>query len=1526
MHKLNTLFGLALFLGLLLALTLVLPARSAAFSTYVVNTTNDVNDGSCNSTHCSLREAINAANSNAGADTITFNISGCSGGVCTLQPTSNLPTLTDSGTTIDATTSANFIEINGSSAGSDGIGLKITSFNNIIRGLVINRFASAGIEITGAGVTDNIIEGNKIGTDPSGTIDLGNGDGIRIKNNASNNLIGGSTTAQRNLISGNNVGVKINGGNLNSVSGNYIGVDASGALALGNTFQGILVQGDSDENVIGGDTTSQRNIISANEVGVEVSGSSARRNIIGANYIGVSANGTGDLGNALYGVALKDGAHHNTIGGNTGSPRNVISGNGSHGVFISGDGTDNNVVAGNLIGVDSTGSTALSNNGNGVIIRNQAELNTIGGDTSTERNVISGNSENGVEIYLDSQYNLVTGNYIGLNWSGTASLGNTLNGILISEGSHHNTIGGDRDLGLGNVISKNLENGIMITGAGTDSNTVAGNYIGLNPAGATWFGNHLSGIKIEGGARYNIIGGLPLDGFGNAISCNEDYGVFISGSATAQNEVRGNMIGLTADGSGVQGNGMHGVFINDAPNNVIGGANSFRNWISGNEGNGVTISGANASGNLVAGNTIGLDIHGLSSLGNEQRGVLIFNGAHHNTIGTEIGVGGRNVISGNAWSGVEIEGSATHHNTVASNYIGVDLSGEHDRGNGAHGVFVNAAVDNTIGGSTLGESNLISGNSLNGVYLYAAVGNIVSGNLIGTKLSGGSLPNDANGITLSGGAANNVIGGDSAGERNTISGNGGDGVSIFGSGTDNNTISGNYIGISANGISANANGEDGIWIGDQASGNLIGGDTTEERNVISANSWNGVAIASSADLNTVSGNYIGVGADGVTGRGNGRNGVLIEGALDNIIGGDVIGERNLISGNGQKGVAIRGSSASGNSVSGNFIGLDSSGALALGNSNGGIMIDAGANGNTIGGDTAGEGNVISGNLGGGVVINASGTVNNIISGNYIGTNASGASAAANLHDGVHILAGASRNTIGGDAPGERNVISGNSQNGILIDDSESTNNVVSGNYIGLNASGTNALPNGMNGVMLNSSATNNTIGGDTTGERNVISGNYDDGVHIGSLATSGNIVSANFIGTDAAGTAARPNLGYGVWIGDSASGNTIGGDTPGERNVISGNHLAGVFIQSGANLNTVSGNYVGVTPAGNAALGNSAGGIKIMDANDNLIGGRAAGQGNVISGNSSNGVWITGSAATGNTLAGNLIGLSSSGSAVIPNGGNGVVINNGAHGNTIGGSLVVDANFISGNTLAGIYISGVNSTTIQNNCIGTDNKCAASAGNGSHGISITGSATLNTVGPSNLIAYNVGNGVHISQSTTKQNRVTQNSIFSNAMGIDLVDGANENIPAPVIQRITTGLGNVVISGTACAGCLVEVFSNPNGDGEGKTYLGAATATGGLFSLTISTLSAPVLTATAYDPRRGTSEFSGTFFVPGKNIFLPLISAGTEKPKEGAQAQSCLPSTLHGYGATSNLAISPPNKRSALHPTRSTTFSLSALTG
>ena len=138
--------------------------------------------------------------------------------------------------------------------------------------------------------------------------------------------------------------------------------------------------------------------------------------------------------------------------------------------------------------------------------------------------------------------------------------------------------------------------------------------------------------------------------------------------------------------------------------------------------------------------------------------------------------------------------------------------------------------------------------------------------------------------------------------------------------------------------------------------------------------------------------------------------------------------------------------------------------------------------------------------------------------NFIGTNTSGTAALGNLEQGVFISS--PNNVIGGATAAARNVISGNTAQGVIILGAAATGNVVSGNFIGSNVSGTARIPNGVAGVAVIGGASNNTIGGTTAGAGNLISGNAGPGVSINRAGTNGNTVAGNLIGTNAAGTAA----------------------------------------------------------------------------------------------------------------------------------------------------------------------------------------------------------------------------------------------------------------------------------------------------------------------------------------------------------------------------------------------------------------------
>ncbi|MEG4555730.1 DUF4347 domain-containing protein, partial [Microcoleus sp. F6_C1] len=543
-------------------------------ATFTVTNTADAGPGS-------LRDAIAQANALAGADIINFNIPAA--GVQTIAPLTSLPIITQA-VTIDGTSQPGFagtplIQLDGTNAGGTTNGILITGSGSTIRGLAINRFQGSGIFILGNTATGNSVLGNYIGTDANGTADLGNGGSGVVVDNAAGNTIGGTAAGDRNIISGNNAfGVLINaaGGTGNRVVGNIIGTNAAGTAALPNTLTGVQISGGSN-NIIGGTTVADRNLISGNgSAGVFIDGATATGNTVLGNFIGTDINGTADLGNVGFGVAIQN-APNNTIGGNTAGARNIISGNNAFGVLIqntpaTSNAATGNRVAGNFIGTDVNGTADLGNTLTGVLIQDAAS-NTIGGTAAGDRNIISGNDGFGVQILnANATLNSVLGNYIGTNSAGTAALPNTI-GVVV-DNAPSNTIGGSV-AGAGNIISGNSSPnaglGVQIAGASATGNTLRGNFIGVAANGTSPLGNSSIGVQITAAATNNAIGGTAA-GEGNIIANNGNIGVAVAsgtGNSIQNNSIFAN-VGIGID------LGNDGITANDA-GDADTGANNLQN-------------------------------------------------------------------------------------------------------------------------------------------------------------------------------------------------------------------------------------------------------------------------------------------------------------------------------------------------------------------------------------------------------------------------------------------------------------------------------------------------------------------------------------------------------------------------------------------------------------------------------------------------------------------------------------------------------------------------------------------------------------------------------------------------------------------------------------------------------------------------------------------------------------------------------------------------------------------------------------
>lgn len=500
----------------------------------------------------------------------------------------------------------------------------------------------------------------------------------------------------------------------------------------------------------------------------------------------------------------------------------------------------------------------------------------------------------------------------------------------------------------------------------------------------------------------------------------------------------------------------------------------------------------------------------------------------------------------------------------------------------------------------------------------------------------------------------------------------------------------------------------------------------------------------------------------------------------------------------------------------------------------------------------------------GIAISTGG--NNVIRGNFIGTNATGTAALGNgfgFSGGTAISIGSSSaNVLGGTSPADRNVISGNHSAIFIISLTPVSGNVIQGNYIGTDATGTMNLGNGGS---IGVSATNTLIGGTTPGARNIIVGRTEGtglagtGISIDGSRAIGSIIQGNFIGTDVTGTKALGNFLHGIDLsGDvgTKANILIGGTTPGAGNVISGNNMNGIRFQGSANNYTVQGNFIGTDVTGTKVLvGSSFAGISFFaGARDNLIGGTTPGAGNVISGNHV-GIIVGDAEVQRMTIQGNFIGTQADGISPLGNVTHGVVVTAGSFDNTIGGTVPGAGNVIAFNGGVGALIGRR---------------------------------------PEFIGIYAAGSG----------NAVLGNSIFSNGkLGIDLgpEEGRTINDPGDgdtgpsnlqnhprLISVINTPAGLAIhgtLNSTPNTTFRVEFFSNdvvdPTGFGEGRHYLdfvNVTTDANGIatFSVTLSASASPgqFVTATATDPGNNTSEFSAARAVSPPSASSAFFAVGT----------------------------------------------------
>ena len=573
------------------------------------------------------------------------------------------------------------------------------------------------------------------------------------------------------------------------------------------------------------------------------------------------------------------------------------------------------------------------------------------------------------------------------------------------------------------------------------------------------------------------------------------------------------------------------------------------------------------------------------------------------------------------------------------------------------------------------------------------------------------MPNAEHGVVIQEGASGNTV------DANTISGNGGNGMWISDAGTNANVVIRNIIGLSAAGNAQAANAYNGIVVRNGAQHNQIG--SAGNGNTISGNRQDGVALdGANTAINLVMSNTVGLNVAGTAAISNAGVGIrLTNGATGNYIGWDIANPAgNLVSGNGSDGIALVGLATDGNYVGGNVIGLNRAQNARIANGASGIAL-------------------------------AGGPRNNTIAGNIIGANPTTHAAMPN-GIGIRMYGGTLSNTVGGASPGLANVLSGNASHGIGLYNSGTISNVIVGNSIGTNLTGSLALPNAQYGIVIQEAASSNVITG------NLISGNGSDGVNLNGGGTRLNLILGNKIGTEQGGNAALPNAGNGVAIQGGATENRIGALTARhEMNTISGNALAGVLVSGLTTVsNTLPANRIGTSASGMAAVPNGGAGISLLGARSTDI---------------------CVSASFPSLIGGNL--------------GPGILISGGDRNRVLSTchmGLAADLTSPLGNGLAARQ-PGISLTNTLSNFV----VAGTVANNGGDGIALAGSSLANIL--LSLSAYANG-GIPVD--------LNDDGPTLNDPG-DVDGGPNTLLNYPVVS---TRVGDT-ITGTACANCEVDVY-------------------------------------------------------------------------------------------------------------------------
>ena len=1254
--------------GVLFALFFSLFSLSVFSQTYTV--TNNLDDGSAGS----LRDAITQVNAGAfttivinnvgtislaspltpfanpvyvegaGADVVTINANGQSGSGFVFNKIAQLYGVTMTGFKIGGGGIAG-VRVNTNNANATVIGslAKPVVINDCQYGIYLNnvnnvtvRYTQIGTNFNGNTAVNNSLDGiyidNSNNTIIENSLISGNNYGIQTSNIVSNttirnNIIGlgkdgttvlgnggagsagihtnfgtSQTLIDNNTISGNSWGIAVVGGtSFTTITNNRIGTSHDGTSAKGNTILGISVASATTNTFI------ENNTISANTTYGIIS---VQDNVsIKSNKIGTNASGSAALTGQNTGIYLKKAT--GDISG-TNIEANTISGN-STGIYLYK--AINTTIKANKIGLDISGSNAIANTIG--IQFNTSSFNTVGGNSTTDRNIISGNGTYGLQLIFSS-VNAIFNNYIGTNATGTAARPNGY-AVQLKDYSNYNLLG---ETSKGNLISGNNFGGILVELS--SYNKIGGNLIGTQADGVSALGNNITGstaaITLGSGSANNTIGG---DGQGNTIAFdkfNAGKAVNLTSATDDRNVIRANSI-FCVNGGGIT---LAAGSNNDKPAptilfaTVYGGTSYVNGTAQPNDI--IDLYKDNATCNTMGRVHLGF----VSADGAGQWSFSGFSASYGESLTTTA----TDFTSGTSPFSTPflIQNPFIVLNTSSSVSVPYSLSWCINLSNNTAGTQnIGFNIPTTDAGYIAGTNhwrisqnstlNITDNMSIDAYTQTGASTNTLSvGNNAVLKIEVRFLGTFGNTFDVTG-TCEAIFKGLVI--NNNTNGIGGTAID-FGANAIRGTVAGCFLGtdITGNTMLSNKNG-----IITNNSEVTIGGSNTADRNLISGSIDFG--IQTNANQVLIQNNYIGTNAAGTAAIPN-KIGILNSAGMEFI----TIRE-NLVSGNNTMGINIGGSNIF---VYGNKIGTDANGTNALSNKEAGIYVGTGNQNVQIGSMTNNKGNIIAYNGSVGTfsgidlgdvqsiniynnqifkntengIKNLGGSGLHEIKGNFIGTNSAQAAGLGNTQNGIYVEIHSNEVLIGALNEGNiiaYNALSGiylkntqnvkmyhnqiykNSENGIRTQNANNNTQEIRGNFIGTNATQAAGLGNTQSGILIESNTNNISIGGNQSPDANVIVNN-NKGVE---LKDAQNItIRKNFIGTDNTATLNRGNLkgidvlnSSRIGIGAASLGNTIAFNQNGIfLDASSGENTFAAIQQNSIFQNTlgIDLNPVGLTP------------------------------------------------------------------------------------------------------------------------------------------------------------------------------------------------------------------------------------------------------------------------------------------------------------------------------------------------------------